>query len=94
MMNLTVNGKSLPVTSPQDTPLLYVLRDELGIDSPQFGCGLGFFGSMRLRFGILVRHGVTGARAGQQEDSRIVLGFWRITREIWKKLEKAIIVCD
>ena len=44
-MNLTVNGKSLPVTSPQDTPLLYVLRDELGIDSPQFGCGLAQCGA-------------------------------------------------
>src|SRR5580700_4878911 len=44
-MNLTVNGKSLPVASPQDTPLLYVLRDELGIDSPQFGCGLAQCGA-------------------------------------------------
>ena len=44
-MNLTVNGKSLPVTSPPDTPLLYVLRDELGIDSPQFGCGLAQCGA-------------------------------------------------
>ncbi len=44
-MNLTVNGKSLPVASPPDTPLLYVLRDELGIDSPQFGCGLAQCGA-------------------------------------------------
>ena len=37
MLNLTVNGKNLPVTSPQDTPLLYVLRDELGSTAPSSG---------------------------------------------------------
>jgi aerobic-type carbon monoxide dehydrogenase small subunit (CoxS/CutS family) len=45
VINLTVNGKNREVMSPQDTPLLYVLRDELGIDSPQFGCGLAQCGA-------------------------------------------------
>jgi nicotinate dehydrogenase subunit A len=37
---LTVNGRRYTVQSPADTPLLYVLRDELGLDGPLFGCGL------------------------------------------------------
>lgn len=37
---ITVNGKRLTVQSSADTPLLYVLRDELGLDGPLFGCGL------------------------------------------------------
>lgn len=37
---ITVNGKRHSVQSPIDTPLLYVLRDELGLDGPLFGCGL------------------------------------------------------
>src|ERR1700727_1896502 len=45
MLNLSVNGKNRVVESSQDTPLLYVLRDELGVDSPQFGCGLAQCGS-------------------------------------------------
>ncbi len=45
MLNLSVNGKNLAVQSSQDTPLLYVLRDELGVDSPQFGCGLAQCGA-------------------------------------------------
>lgn len=36
---ITVNGKSHTVQGPADTPLLYVLRDEMGLTGPQFGCG-------------------------------------------------------
>jgi nicotinate dehydrogenase subunit A len=37
---ITVNGKSHTVQSAPDTALLYVLRNELGLHGPQFGCGL------------------------------------------------------
>src|SRR5258708_36034110 len=37
---LSVNGKSYPVQAAPDTPLLYVLRGDLGLNGPQFGCGL------------------------------------------------------
>lgn len=36
---LIVNGKSHTVEAEPDTPLLYVLRNELGLMSPHFGCG-------------------------------------------------------
>jgi nicotinate dehydrogenase subunit A len=36
---LTVNGKHFTIRSAPDTPLLYVLRNELGLTGPQFGCG-------------------------------------------------------
>jgi len=42
---LTVNGVELEVTSSSDTPLLYVLRDELGLNGPKFGCGLAQCGA-------------------------------------------------
>ncbi len=37
---ITVNGARRVVRSSPETPLLYVLRDELGLDGPLFGCGL------------------------------------------------------
>lgn len=40
-----VNGHTHRVTSPSDTPLLWVLRDELGLTGAKFGCGLGFCGA-------------------------------------------------
>ena len=36
---LTVNGKPHKVQAASDTPLLYVLRNELGVMGPHFGCG-------------------------------------------------------
>ena len=36
---LTVNGRSYSVEVEPDTPLLYVLRNDLGLNGPQFGCG-------------------------------------------------------
>ena len=45
MLTITVNGKKRDVQGPADTPLLYVLRNELEITSPQFGCGLAQCGA-------------------------------------------------
>lgn len=44
-MKLTVNGTARTVLAAPDTPLLYVLRDELQLQGPRFGCGLGQFGA-------------------------------------------------
>jgi aerobic-type carbon monoxide dehydrogenase small subunit (CoxS/CutS family) len=40
-LTLTVNGKSHTVDVDPSTPLLYVLRNDLGLQGPRFGCGLG-----------------------------------------------------
>ena len=45
MMILKVNGKDHQVDAEPDTPLLYVLRDELELNAAKFGCGLGQCGS-------------------------------------------------
>ena len=43
--NLKVNGKPRSVDADSDTPLLYVLRDNLALRGPRFGCGLGQCGA-------------------------------------------------
>jgi isoquinoline 1-oxidoreductase alpha subunit len=42
---LDVNGKTVAVKATGDTPLLWVLRDELGLTGPKFGCGIGQCGA-------------------------------------------------
>jgi len=42
---IDVNGRRHTVTADPATPLLYVLRNELGLHSPKFGCGLGKCGA-------------------------------------------------
>lgn len=44
-ISLKVNGKSRVVDTDPSTPLLYVLRDDLGLKGPKFGCGLTRCGS-------------------------------------------------
>src|SRR3954464_11124259 len=44
-MNLTINGTSRAVQARPDTPLLYVLRNELGLVGSRFGCGSGQCGA-------------------------------------------------
>lgn len=45
MVKLTVNGREHDVSVDPDTPLLYVLRDELALNGAKFGCGLGQCGA-------------------------------------------------
>jgi isoquinoline 1-oxidoreductase subunit alpha len=42
---LSVNGEAVPVEVTPDTPLLWVLRDELGLTGTKFGCGMGLCGA-------------------------------------------------
>jgi nicotinate dehydrogenase subunit A len=50
-ISLQVNGKNVDVQAAPDTPLLYVLRDELGLHGPRFGCGLGQCGACTVHVG-------------------------------------------
>ncbi len=43
-VEITINGSPLTIGSASDTPLLWVLRDELGLRGTRFGCGLGICG--------------------------------------------------
>ena len=47
-INLTVNGRSHTVNVDPSTPLLYVLRNDLGLQGPRFGCGLGQCGACKV----------------------------------------------
>ncbi len=44
-MQLTVNGQNYNVDVEDDMPLLWVLRDELGITGPKYGCGIAMCGA-------------------------------------------------
>ena len=44
-IRLTVNGKSCDVEAAPDTALLYVLRNDLALNGPKYGCGLGECGT-------------------------------------------------
>ena len=70
--NLNVNGQIRTVDAPADTPLLYVLRDLLGVTGPKYGCGVGVCGACTSHVGpnqavrLCVRHGVDTVPPGVQ----------------------------
>jgi len=54
-IELEINGKRYPVSYPADTPLLYVLRDELGLTGSKYGCGEGQCGACTVLIGGMPR---------------------------------------
>jgi aerobic-type carbon monoxide dehydrogenase small subunit (CoxS/CutS family) len=59
-LSIRVNGGTHAVSADPDTPLLYVLTNELGLHGPQFGCGLAQCGSCSvLADGVEIRSCVT-----------------------------------
>src|SRR5262249_51653290 len=67
--SIRVNGATHRVQSAADTPLLYVLRDELGMKGPKFGCGLGECGACA----VLV---------GDRETRSCITNWTRLTEEL------------
>lgn len=59
-LHLRVNGRHQALSASGDTPLLYVLRNDLGLNGPKFGCGLAQCGACAvLRDGVEIRSCVT-----------------------------------
>ena len=68
MSNITlkVNGKTHALDVDPSTPLLYILRNDLGLQGPRFGCGLGQCGACTVLIkGEAVRSCVRPASAAQ-----------------------------
>jgi nicotinate dehydrogenase subunit A len=66
---LHVNGRDHTVSADGETPLLYVLRNDLGLGGPKFGCGLGQCGACAvLKDGVEIRSCMTPVSAAVQSE--------------------------
>jgi aerobic-type carbon monoxide dehydrogenase small subunit (CoxS/CutS family) len=81
-IQIEVNGKRYPVQYDPETPLLYVLRDELGLTGSKYGCGEGQCGACTVLIGGASRrscqipvNAVVGKRVttieGLEQDGRL-----------------------
>jgi isoquinoline 1-oxidoreductase alpha subunit len=72
-LTLSINGQSRTIEVAPDTPLLWVLRDNLGLTGTKFGCGRGLCGACTVHLdGAAVRSCVTAvASVGQRRVTTI-----------------------
>lgn len=68
-MQLTVNGNVYEVAEEPDRPLLWVLRDELGLTGTKFGCGVGICGICEvLMDGQIIRSCITSLSSSKDKS--------------------------
>ena len=66
---LNVNGKAVDVKAEADTPLLWVIRDEIGLTGTKFGCGVALCGACTVHMnGVPVRSCQTPLSAAAGKD--------------------------
>ena len=74
-MKLTVNDEVVEVSSEADTPLLWVLRDELSLVGTKYGCGIAQCGACTIHLdGQAVRSCVTPLAAAAGKDIKTIEG--------------------
>ena len=89
-INLKVNGKARKLDADSDIPLLYALRDNLGLNGPKFGCGVGQCGACTVLVnGQAARSCITPANSVQGKPVVTLEGLGSSTR--LSKLQKAFV---
>lgn len=70
MLTLNINGKNIQIDAEEDTPLLWVLRDNLNLTGTKFGCGIAACGACTVHMdGVAVRS--CSLAAGDAADTQI-----------------------
>ena len=69
LLALEVNGRAVSIPAPREATLLHLLRNDLGLNGPKYGCGLGQCGACTVhvdgvaaRACVIPAHGVAGRR--------------------------------
>jgi len=92
MASLTINGKSQDIDAPDDMPLLWVIRDRLGMTGTKFGCGMAMCGACTVHMdGQPIRSCVTpvSAVAGKQITTIEAVGdddVGRAVQQAWAEI--------
>lgn len=75
MTTFNLNGKSVTAESPADTPLLWVIRDELKLKGTKFGCGIAMCGACTVHLdGVAIRSCVTPVSAAANKSVTTIEG--------------------
>ncbi|GAA4496061.1 (2Fe-2S)-binding protein [Gluconacetobacter tumulicola] len=92
MTSFRLNGHDISVDVPDDTPLLWVIRDEIGLTGTKFGCGIGMCGACTVHVGgRATRSCITPVSAVQGAEITTIEGLDPAgnhpVQEAWKDLQ-------
>ncbi|RMD49366.1 MAG: (2Fe-2S)-binding protein, partial [Candidatus Thermofonsia bacterium] len=74
-MELNINNKTVTVADNPSMPLLWVLRDELGLTGTKFGCGVGICGACTVHVdGVATRACITPVETVVGKEIRTIEG--------------------
>ena len=94
-MNLLINGIHYDVGTDPDRPLLWVLRDELGLTGTKFGCGIGVCGNCTVQVdGLPTRSCITLVSTLEGKAIRTIEGLAEVSpdgEEILHPVQQAFI---
>lgn len=96
-IDLTINGEKKPVTVDPSTPLLWVLREELGMLGTKYGCGIGACGACTVHLdgvasrSCLIPVGMIGARAITTIEAMHQDRVGRAVQDAW--VEQDVVQC-
>jgi len=92
-IRFNVNGKSVDVSAEADTPLLWVIRDEIGLTGTKFGCGQALCGACTVHLdGVPVRSCQTPVSAVEGKSVSTIESM--ASTDIGKKVQAAWIALD
>jgi isoquinoline 1-oxidoreductase subunit alpha len=75
MTQIKINGRQLEVSASPDTPLLWVIRDEIGLTGTKFGCGIALCGACTVLVGgTAIRSCVTPLSSAQGDEITTIEG--------------------
>ena len=83
-ITLQVNGQSHPVDAEPDEPLLWVLREHLGMTGTKFGCGIGACGACTIHLGgIAIRSCILPVAAAIGAEVTTIEGLSHAVQQAW-----------
>ncbi len=89
-LTLRVNGKTRSIDAEPDMPLLYALRNDLGLNGPKFGCGLAQCGACTVIMnGNAIRSCVTPVSAAQNKPVTTLEGLGSVKK--MHKIQQAFV---
>ena len=72
MATLNINGKAVQVTAEPDTPLLWVIREQVGLTGTKYGCGVAQCGACSVHFNGAVARSCSIPLSSVKPTDRIV----------------------